>query len=32
LNFQVGGWLGTPDAATAFPADFVVDYVKVWQH
>jgi beta-glucanase (GH16 family) len=31
LNFQVGGWLGNPDAATAFPADFVVDYVKVYQ-
>jgi beta-glucanase (GH16 family) len=31
LNFQVGGWLGAPDAATAFPADFVVDYVRVWQ-
>ena len=31
LNFQVGGWLGNPDASTAFPADFVVDYVKVYQ-
>jgi beta-glucanase (GH16 family) len=31
LNFQVGGWLGEPDAATAFPADFVVDHVRVWQ-
>ncbi len=31
LNFQVGGWLGTPDAATRFPADFVVDYVRVHQ-
>jgi beta-glucanase (GH16 family) len=31
LNFQVGGWLGNPDAATVFPADFVVDYVKVYQ-
>lgn len=31
LNFQVGGWLGEPDAATAFPADFMVDYVRVWQ-
>jgi beta-glucanase (GH16 family) len=31
LNFQVGGWLGSPDAATAFPADFVVDYVRVYQ-
>jgi beta-glucanase (GH16 family) len=31
LNFQVGGWLGDPDSTTAFPADFVVDYVRVWQ-
>ncbi|GII80614.1 hypothetical protein Sru01_55960 [Sphaerisporangium rufum] len=31
LNFQVGGWLGDPDAATTFPADFVVDYVRVYQ-
>ncbi|WP_305789221.1 glycoside hydrolase family 16 protein [Symbioplanes lichenis] len=31
LNFQVGGWLGDPDAATRFPADFQVDYVRVWQ-
>ena len=31
LNFQVGGWLGNPDASTQFPADFVVDYVKVYQ-
>lgn len=31
LNLQVGGWLGDPDATTAFPADFQVDYVRVWQ-
>jgi beta-glucanase (GH16 family) len=31
LNMQVGGWLGTPDAATVFPADFLVDYVRVYQ-
>ncbi|MFI5936308.1 family 16 glycosylhydrolase [Actinoplanes sp. NPDC051494] len=31
LNIQAGGWLGTPDATTAFPADFVVDYVRVYQ-
>jgi beta-glucanase (GH16 family) len=31
LNFQVGGWLGNPDASTAFPADFLVDYVRVYQ-
>lgn len=31
LNFQVGGWLGNPDASTAFPAAFQVDYVRVYQ-
>ena len=31
LNFQVGGWLGDPAASTAFPADFLVDYVRVYQ-
>ncbi|MEU8040369.1 family 16 glycosylhydrolase [Streptosporangium sp. NPDC049078] len=31
INFQVGGWLGDPDASTTFPADFKVDYVRVWQ-
>jgi beta-glucanase (GH16 family) len=31
LNLQVGGWPGTPDASTVFPADFVVDHVRVWQ-
>ncbi|TDB72351.1 glycoside hydrolase family 16 protein [Micromonospora sp. KC721] len=31
LNVQVGGWLGNPDPATRFPADFRVDYVRVWQ-
>lgn len=31
LNIQVGGWLGDPDAATRFPADFIVDYVRVYQ-
>jgi beta-glucanase (GH16 family) len=31
LNFQVGGWLGTPTPATRFPADFRVDYVRVYQ-
>jgi beta-glucanase (GH16 family) len=31
LNFQVGGWLGDPTASTRFPADFDVDYVRVWQ-
>jgi beta-glucanase (GH16 family) len=31
LNFQVGGWLGDPTPQTTFPADFVVDYVRVYQ-
>ncbi|MDQ0371068.1 glycoside hydrolase family 16 protein [Catenuloplanes indicus] len=31
INFQVGGWLGDPNAATTFPADFRVDYVRVWE-
>ncbi|AGL19977.1 glycoside hydrolase family protein [Actinoplanes sp. N902-109] len=31
LNFQVGGWLGAPGPATTFPADFLVDYVRVYQ-
>jgi beta-glucanase (GH16 family) len=31
LNFQVGGWLGDPTASTKFPAEFEVDYVRVWQ-
>ncbi|GII80615.1 hypothetical protein Sru01_55970 [Sphaerisporangium rufum] len=31
LNFQVGGWLGDPDATTVFPADFKVDYVRIYQ-
>ncbi|GAA3589781.1 hypothetical protein GCM10022223_00300 [Kineosporia mesophila] len=32
LNLAVGGnWPGTPDASTVFPADYVVDYVRVYQ-
>ncbi|MEO3817487.1 family 16 glycosylhydrolase [Plantactinospora sp. B24E8] len=31
LNFQVGGWLGDPDATTVLPADFQVDYIRVYQ-
>ncbi len=31
LNFQVGGAPGTPDTNTTFPADFQVDYVRVYQ-
>ena len=31
LNLAVGGtWPGSPDASTAFPADYQVDYVRVW--
>jgi hypothetical protein len=32
LNMQVGGsWAGTPNADTAFPGDFAVDWVRVYQ-
>ncbi len=31
VNLAVGGWAGYPDEATSFPADFEVDYVKVWK-
>jgi len=32
LNLAVGGsWPGEPDAATAFPADYAIDYVRVYQ-
>ena len=31
LNFQVGGWLGNPDASTVLPAEFQVDWVRVYQ-
>ena len=32
LNLAVGGgWPGAPDASTAFPADFLVDWVRVYQ-
>lgn len=32
LNLAVGGpWGGPPDAGTAFPAAFEVDYVRVWR-
>lgn len=29
LNLAVGGWAGTPDAATVFPATMLVDWVRV---
>lgn len=31
LNLAVGGdWPGAPDTTTAFPSDYLVDYVRVW--
>jgi beta-glucanase (GH16 family) len=31
LNLAVGGdWPGSPDETTEFPADFLIDYVRVW--
>lgn len=32
LNLAVGGdWPGPPDSSTHFPAEMLVDYVRVWQ-
>jgi beta-glucanase (GH16 family) len=32
VNLAVGGdWPGSPDAATTLPADYEVDYVRVYQ-
>lgn len=31
-NLAVGGeWPGAPDESTRFPADFLLDYVRIWQ-
>ena len=30
-NLALGGWPGLPDATTPFPAEFKVDYIRVWQ-
>ena len=31
-NLQVGGsWAGNPDANTVFPANFDIDYIRVWK-
>jgi beta-glucanase (GH16 family) len=31
-NLAVGGdWAGSPDDTTVFPADFEIDYIRVWQ-
>jgi beta-glucanase (GH16 family) len=33
LDLAVGGnWPGDPDGSTVFPADFEIDYIRVWQH
>ena len=31
VNLAVGGWAGSPDASTRFPAEYRVDYIKVWK-
>lgn len=32
INLAVGGdWPGAPDARTSFPAEFLIDYVRIWQ-
>lgn len=31
VNLAVGGWAEAPDDSTVFPADFEVDYVRVWE-
>ena len=31
VNLAVGGWAGAPNVSTRFPADFEIDYVKVWE-
>ena len=31
VNLAVGGWISLPDQNTHFPAEMVVDYVRVWQ-
>lgn len=32
INLAVGGnWPGSPNAKTKFPADFLIDYVRVWR-
>lgn len=31
VNLAVGGWAEHPTAETAFPAEFQVDYVRVWK-
>ncbi|MGE0745909.1 MAG: family 16 glycosylhydrolase [Rhodospirillales bacterium] len=32
-NLAVGGdWPGAPDATTAFPAEYRIDYIRAWSH
>lgn len=33
LNLAIGsgGWTGTPDSTNVWPADYQIDYVRVWQ-
>jgi beta-glucanase (GH16 family) len=32
LNLAVGGeWPGDPEASTSFPADFLIDYIRIWK-
>ncbi|MEX2681121.1 MAG: family 16 glycosylhydrolase [Candidatus Sigynarchaeota archaeon] len=31
INLAVGGWAAPPDASTAWPAYYEVDWVRVWQ-
>ncbi len=31
LNLAIDGWDGAPDSTTVWPAQFQIDYVRVWQ-
>lgn len=31
VNLAVGGWAEAPDSSTVFPADFEIDFVRVWE-
>jgi beta-glucanase (GH16 family) len=31
VNLAVGGWAQTPDAATEFPAEFHINWIRVFQ-
>lgn len=30
-NLAVGGWPGSPDSTAEFPADYQINYIRVWQ-